>query len=252
MCGHNRCARSSAFDREHTHTHTHVQQRYNALWGKVSFSVTICHSVCGGLLTCCGSISAYINHIVAPSEITHTHTPIRSMCPLASDTNIWAHVGGIMVNWFLLFVCYLKTERSNWEQPCESKHFTFTAGKHRVQRNKHPERPWLIVEMLYSALTLPLIASHVHNSMCSTTKFSIFIRSCWGAYNVLSSVSKYQWNPHSSRLFLTQPISDFCHPTCADQWHRGSECAWLLIATHGQIKSICTGETQFWNQDWWV
>lgn len=119
-------------------------------------------------------------------------------------------------------------------------------------QNKHPEKPWLIVERLYSALNLPLITSHVHNLVCLTTKFSIFIKSCWGSYNVLSNVTKYQWNPYSFSLFLAQTlISDFCHPTCADRWHRGSQYPWLGTHRHAWSDILCSGETQFCNQDWW-
>lgn len=94
---------------------------YRMLWGKVwlilepvcctdiwaaLLQLCHCYSVCWGPFTLWGSICAHQSTLYRSTSSlyhTHTHTRIRWMCsPLASDTNVWACVGRIMLNWFLL------------------------------------------------------------------------------------------------------------------------------------------------------
>lgn len=225
---------------ENTHVTARFGEKFHFLWPVcrlLGSSVIVTASLTNSL-TNWGSISAYIKHMQEPSLFhlkSHTHTHIKSMCsPLASDTNIWVCVGRITANWFLLFVngkLKGQTESSHVNQ-----NISYLLLENTEFNRTQPERPWLIVEMLYSALNLPLIASHVHNLVCLTAKCNIFIRSCWGGYDVLSSLTRCQWYLISTDIWFLPS-----HLCLCGFWH---------IATHGQISSICAGETRFQAPRW--
>lgn len=218
---------------ENTHVTARFGESLQTFW-----QLRHCHSVCDGPFTSWGSISAYIKHMQEPLLFhlkSHTHTHIKSMCsPLASDTNIWECVGRITANWFLLFVngkLKGQTESSRVNQ-----NVSYLLLENTEFNRTQPKRSGLLVEMLYSAINLPLIASHVHNLVCLTAKCNIFIRSCWGVYDVLSSLTRCQWYLISTDIWFLPS-----HLCLSGFWH---------IATHGQIYSICAGETRFQAPRW--